>query len=618
MLIVLYVVLQANFLHKNDASADNSANSNGTTTNANNTQNNSANVPTTLQREYGPLDLRNPLLYQTANFNAVRDLLQRTQDSAQQLFDQLRTQGLALQRKCQKEARHLERHEARRRERQRVKQEASGRGHDVDGTPKSNTDSSKSRTKKSDSRRSSKRRNTLRKTTFRASPNTKTTNDNSHKQMKSATTNSSSIGSIVQVLTNYSDSDDSDEDDDRHRREGSRARNSSSDQNGDSSPATSKRSITSSNSGSESADSSDEDSDSDEDDLLRELKADDGDDDDDDDAHGSGDDDDDDGDALDDEDVEGVQKVSTLDDSQLFFRSFRRQSSSSLSSPSSRLFSMLASPKNNNNNNGSIRSNTSSSRRHQLRREQLLERQHTRWIAHCLAQDAAVRRSNGHCEAAFHTLWMQLLLQALPAHLSYEPSSQILGCDMQSVLAQLMVRNHGHHMPSNRRNSRTQRRGTNNSNNSSNRTRARSNTTGSGSQPGGTQSGSSPQQSTNHKQHTTFTNNPHQSTHNVLTGQGLYNMQGGHAAQPHRPSMTLGCTLPYGVDLDHDLTVNGYTCQEIQRLAFGDFLTLYNDHTARAGISLCHAWYAECLVGLSPALLDLLHRHGEVLRNQAF
>lgn len=56
----------------------------------------------------------------------------------------------------------------------------------------------------------------------------------------------------------------------------------------------------------------------------------------------------------------------------------------------------------------------------------------------------------------------------------------------------------------------------------------------------------------------------------------------------------------------------------IERMDFEDFLSFYNDHTGQAGKSLFHAFYADFLAGLSPAFMDLLKKHGQLLDKWQF
>jgi hypothetical protein len=189
---------------------------------------------------------------------------------------------------------------------------------------------------------------------------------------------------------------------------------------------------------------------------------------------------------------------------------------------------------------------------------------------------SAIRASNVTIELAFHRFWMVLLLQAVPESLHYDPHAEVLGCDMQALLAQLLTRNHGElRTPSERHHSHHHHHSLHTSSAT------------------GTLSHSSNERSEKFQ--------PHLSSHRV-------------PSQPHM-SFTSSSSLstPFLVPM-----INGCTAQDIQHLSFEDFLTLYNDHTATAGVSLPHAWYAECLAGLSSSFVDLIQRHGSILVRHAY
>lgn len=64
--------------------------------------------------------------------------------------------------------------------------------------------------------------------------------------------------------------------------------------------------------------------------------------------------------------------------------------------------------------------------------------------------------------------------------------------------------------------------------------------------------------------------------------------------------------------------IAGFSLKELQHMSFPDFLNFYNDHTATAGLSLYHAFFAEFLAGLAPPFIDFLKRHAVILEKHAF
>eukprot|EP01033_Poteriospumella_lacustris_P003981 gene3981-2834_t len=189
-------------------------------------------------------------------------------------------------------------------------------------------------------------------------------------------------------------------------------------------------------------------------------------------------------------------------------------------------------------------------------------------------ETAAIRACNVTVDLAFHQWWLALLLQAVPDALHFDPHAQVLGCDMQRLLAQLLTANHGELRPRGHH-SHSHGHGHGHS--------------GAAASPAGASAASS------------FPAEAAASS-------------AGHAASARAAAAAAAAAA--AVPLVP--TVNGYTAEEIAALSFEDFLTLYNDHTATAGVSLAHAWYAECLAGLSSSFLDLLQRHGRILLRHAY
>eukprot|EP01039_Chlorochromonas_danica_P000363 gene363-392_t len=146
-------------------------------------------------------------------------------------------------------------------------------------------------------------------------------------------------------------------------------------------------------------------------------------------------------------------------------------------------------------------------------------------------QAEVILQSNSEIELAFHMFWTKLILFALPEHLLHFKEYGCIGCDIQSVLAQLLTIN--------------------------------SNT-----------------------------------MNFAMTTASLSSW---------RPIMTTSTPR-----------VDGLSRENIRQMGFEDFLSFYNDHTAQAGRSLLHIFYADFFAGLSPVLLDLLRRHGVLLERWKF
>lgn len=88
-------------------------------------------------------------------------------------------------------------------------------------------------------------------------------------------------------------------------------------------------------------------------------------------------------------------------------------------------------------------------------------------------------------------------------------------------------------------------------------------------------------------------------------------------ASSWRPFMTPGGTFPW-TGPSSTPRIDGLSRENIRQMGFEDFLSFYNDHTAQAGRSLLHIFYADFFAGLSPVLLDLLRRHGVLLERWRF